>query len=769
MSDATAARPAGLFRSVLGPYLPQALAVAVFLGLALEKGVPALRHDWWMSSRAPELIAQAAGGLATWRGQGLGAPTIYPADYLFYAVVFVLAHVVSPAGVLATILLGMALLVIAASRALPNAGSNVALQCGATCVLLFNPWTYTELVAGHLTMLLSYAATAYVIAESSKGRGASVLRICLATLLIAQQLQFLLIFLFGGVALWYALGMWQPLATAVVVGAPVWIGVAFGYRELLQIPYTLAWERDQSLHILAAFQLRGYFTRYSDALGKLGTLSSTLVAVLALASAAIVRTRTALLVALGIVVAIAIVAGANSPLGPLYEFVVTHVSATGVFRELYDLVAYIVIGYVLLAAMAAHRAAWIGPLLALAGAGLFASWIFGAPARYWVAASALPAISLDAAANSRFAMMPAFQPLRFRGQGSGADPNAFDRPNNVTPLNAYVPSYPTVTAFARYIATNDTSLMRGLSVSEIVERPWLCTDAVSLSAQTSSHPPQHGACGQQRPAVRLAFTPELTQQPHYAIGTLDTLVGSGNVLLQDAVRAGLVPGIAPHTLAPRSFGSGVDASADWVDARLFFALNPELGQSYGGVYTHSSAPFPVRPGEEALVLVKGALLGLPGDRFLTRTANGYHWIEIPQQTLAVRCIGSCAIAAQATSTFGYPLNPPANASSPIEMHVLLPWLWQAQLPALAKGSLVRLNITYTEYWKMLGMPAMQHVRVDGSVNGWVARDDTATRTVYLIEARSCALQLTELLVVLVLAAWGIVAFVVRRRGMHTQA
>lgn len=725
-----------------------------------------------MSSRASDLISQAGAGFSTWRTDGLGNPTIYPNDYLFYAIVFVIAHVVSPVVVLAAILLGVALLVVAASRALPNATDNSLLQFAVTDVLLFNPWTYTELVAGHLTMLLSYAATAYVVAEASKGRAASIIRICLAMLIVAQQLQFLLIGLLGCIILWALLDRWQPFVTAVFIGIPVWIGLAFGYRELLQIPYTLAWERDQSLHLLAAFQLRGYFAQYDVALGRLATISSTLAAVLACAAAIVVRTRAALSVALALLVVLLAVSGTNSPAAPLYEFVVTHVKATGVFRELYDLVAYLVIGYVLLVALAARRAAWMAPLLALAGLGLLASWIIAPPTRFWVASSALPPLTVDAPPDSRFALMPAFQPLRFRGQGSGADPNTVAQANNVTPINSYLPSYPAVTALARYVAGGDTSLLRGLSVSEILERPWLCTDVASLRAQTSSHGEQRGACGERREPLRLPFTAEFTVQPRFAIGTLDTNVGSGNLLLQDAVRAGILRDVALYTVVPRSLTSGVDAAGDWVDARLFFASKPELGQPYGGVYTRSSLPMPVVPGEQALVLVKGALVGLPGDTFLTKTAlsktaNGYRWIAIPRQVRAVRCIGACVIAAQATSTFGYPLNPSANGATQVTANPIFPWLWRAQLPPLTDGMLLRLNVAYTDYWKLLDPNAVvRHVRVDGALNGWVVQGSSPAHSVYVIEARSCALQLSEFFIMLVLAAWGIVAIVKRAGRRH---
>ncbi|HTU83090.1 MAG TPA: hypothetical protein VMF61_13230, partial [Candidatus Acidoferrales bacterium] len=621
-----------------------ATIVAIFVAFTVAKGVPAMRHDWWMSADPAALRAAAASSLSTWRNDGLGGPTLYPNDYLFYAAILALAVALPPVAVLGAFAALVGIVAVAAARTFSNGG---VARCALSAILLFNPWTYTELVAGHLPMLLSYAGSAWFAAECTRGKSASPLRLCVAAVAVVQQLQFFAVLVPATLLLWFLGGLWQPFAVAAIAGIPVVIGVALGYGDLQAIPYTLDWERNQSLHAPAALALGGYFAQYDAALGWLGELGGTLFASVAAAGLVLARDRRAIATAIALALLFAFALGTNGPLAGAYAFAVTHVKATALFRELYDLLAYAAIGYAALIAAGSSRARWMAIASAVTAAVALASWCLAPPARFWVPSAAIPISTIAVPPNVRFALLPAFQPLQFHGSGSGTDPDVFNRPNDVAPVNAYIPSYPTVTALARYASDRDDAPLRGLSVGEIVSRPWLCTDVPSLRAQVKSRPIAQ-ACGESVPAKHLNAVGELTVQSRYAVGTLLTNVGGGNVLAVDAARAGLIGPDALRTIVPAAPTPGTDPSDGWVDARLFFATHAAFGQPYGGAYTTSPAqPLSLARGDRILALVRGALLdAATGRRIGGGNAREFRWLQPPADAGAVRCAGECVVAAE---------------------------------------------------------------------------------------------------------------------------
>lgn len=703
-----------------------------------------LRHDWWMSPDAAGLRAQALTGLATWSNNGLGRPALYPNNYLFYCFVWAFAQAAPIVALAAVAALFSAVCAVAASTFTEVAGSR-AFAIGAMLLLCFNPWTYTELVAGHLPMLIAYAGLAWFSAEIARGRRASSLRLTLATLLVAQQIQFLLIFLVAALAAGFALRRWQPLIAALVLALPVWLGVLLGHAELARIPYTLAWERSQSLALLAALQARGYFARYATALGTFGHAADAAFAILALLAAWLARARQALLAVAVALVAALITTGVDGPIASLYGFVVTHVQATGVFRELYDLIAVVTLGYLVAIAFATRRYPVIASIAIAIGAAWLLAWWHAPPARFWVAGAQLPRVRVHAPAQSRVAFYPAFQPMSLGSKGSGVDPDVYDRPGGVSVLNTYLPEYPAVMAFSRYATSGNTRLLRALSVSRIVERPWLCTDLTTLAVQIAARSTQRRACGADAAPVALAPLPEVTLASHFAVGSLDTNVGAGNLLVGDAVRAGLASGPAPQPIAASS--SAVDAHRAWVNARLFFVARPEIDQAYGGVYTASQQPLRV-VASAVLAEVRGSLWS--DGRRVARTTRGYRWFALGPGRHTITCRGQCAVAAGAAAIPGVPTNPPRHRAAAVRATHLLPWLWRIALPAAKPGNLLRINVTYTRYWRIVGDRDFVHVRVDGAVNGWVAQRRQGARTVYAIEARSATLQVVELVSVVLL-------------------
>lgn len=718
------------------------VVVAAFVALVVAKGVPALRHDWWMSSNPDALRSVIAGGLSTWHRDGLGWADSYPDAYAFYALTLGLAYLLSPVWVLAVIAAAIGGLCAVAAATFGRLRGNANAALPLLLVLLFNPWTYTELVAGHVIMLVSYASTAAFVAEAAQGRRASSLRLCLFSLGIAQQLQLLLVMLLGTVGYAVARREWRPCLTIAVSALPVWIGVGLGYHDLSAIPYTLAWERTQSLAFPGVFQMRGYFAHYSAALGPLELVGSTLFAFTALVALVVERSRAGLCTA-ALVLLIALAAsGSNGPLAAAYDFVVTHVHASAVFRELYDLVAFIAIGYALLASLAMrHRPT--APLVLLAGVAMLAAWMLQPPWHFWVPSSSVPTTNVSLGANVRFALLPAFQPMRFEGRGSGPDPDVFDRPNNVVPLNAYYPVYPASTALARLAAGDDT-LARALSVGEVVQRPWLCTNVQALNEQARASHAAPASCGKPANPRYLRALPEMTWQHGYAIASLASNLGAGNVLVDDALGAGISAGPDPVRIRAFSATGGTDAAREWIDARLLFTSIPTLGQSYGGIFTTSATLQTVTPDSFVLARIRGRLIDAADGATIARSTHGYAWMAIGSATHAVRCDGACALAAQANEHPLAPLDPPKRRAFAIHFHERLPWLIAATLPPLAPGSLLRLNVTYTPYWSVLPGHGWQHVRIDGAVNGWLTTAYRRKQRVTIVEWRCAAEALAEL-------------------------
>jgi hypothetical protein len=765
--------PALLRASPYATYAISCLIVAAFVAFTVAKGVPAMRHDWWMSADPAALRAAAVSALETWRNDGMGGAALYPNDYVFYAYVLAWCAFLPPVAVLGAIAATIGVLAALAARAFAGDDRAWVATAGTLLVLLFNPWTYTELVAGHLPMLLSFAGMALLAAETARGPRASVALQCVATVAVAQQLQFLLLALPATGLLWAMRGRPQPFAVAALLFVPVAIGVTLGAGDLAQIPYSLDWEKNQSLHVPAALGLRGYFAHYDDALGIAATIGSTLLVATVVAALVSIRTRAQWIVACACCVLLCFATGTNGAFAPAYESFVTNVKASAVFRELYDLAGVLAVGYVTIVAAAFARGRWAHAAVALTGILMLVSWIYAPPSRFWIPSSSIPVSTVDAGPNVRFAVFPAFQPLTFRGQGSGPDPDVFNRPGNVAPLNSYLSAYPAVTALATYSQTGHAAPLAALSVAEAIQRPWLCTDAPSLRAQVTEGKTRSAfgapACGTAAAPVRFAPIAELTVAPGYSIGTLDRNVGAGNVLAVDAQRAQATPGDADATVVPRSAG-GTDPTQEWIDARLVFSRNSAFGQAYGGVYTTSEQALDVVPGDALLVYVRGRLTSRDVRRTLATggDATGYRWLTTAAGVHAVRCFGECIVAAETPATGGYPLDPPEHPSVPVNFSAIAPWLLRATLPPVPSGGLLRYNVSYSRYWAVLGNArTLRHVRVDGAVNGWIARSPAAAAAVTIVEWRSAAEAMAELTVCVVLIAWACAAALTRRRRTRT--
>jgi hypothetical protein len=704
----------------------------------LGNGIPSVRHDWlWPIGHAAfenSVLAWTSG----WDSGGIGHPAPYVTQYLFVPLVL-LAGLAGPAA-------GLAAYLIAAGAVTGAAAHRLALRqratpLGAAGLALFlacNPWTYAELVAGHLAMLVAFGSATLVWAELTASdpdpRVAG-----LAAFGVAFQPQF-----FAIVGLTALLSLRQPSARAVLAYGslailPYAAGIAMHAGVLAGTPLTLHWERGQSVPPLDALLLRGYFARYDGGFsGWLGTLGAALVALTAVAGAALDRGRAARAAAVAIVLLLVFAAGIDGPAGPLLAAVFERVPAAGFFRELYDLIGLVAAAYAVLAA-AALRAEprWRFPLFG--GAALLtAAWCLSPPAGYWVPAQTIaPLPSLPA---GRYALLPALQPERYLDRGSGLDPALAPAGLAATPLNTYLASFPEGTALERLDRSGDGSDAIRLGVTAVVCR------AGFAEARTTNA--VYGPPGRQTAAPcrnrRLPGAPLVAVEGTPRLCSLCARPGDGNAFVGDRALFGVPaadparrPGRLSPVAAPRL---GVNADDGWIDARLAFAREPGLGQAFGGAFTRSRVPLILPESVSALVAVRGRLFDGTG-RLLAADTHGYAWVPLPRRAPgageALRCRGACAVVLMGDAG-GVPTEAPAPPFRAAAATILTPWLVAVRVPD-GSEPVLRFLTGYDPGWVALaGATLLTHVRLDATLNGWLLPAGEARRRVTLIHATSVA-------------------------------
>ena len=711
-------------------------AAAVFAAFVAAKGIPTLRHDWsWPIDRMaiPSFLNESAGG---WVQVGFGVPNSHPTTYLA-ALPLALAMWIFgplPALAIAAFATGYACMRAVASVATPAvAGYPAAIGIGLFA--LFNPWVYSEVVAGHLLMVLAYAGLIGMLAELARGDAARPVRVALWLALVALQLQFFVLAMPVLVVFAVATRMWLPVGAGTLFALPSIAGLVADRGSLLAIPYTLAWQKNQSLPPLDLVGLGGYFAGYSDRLGVAAILAVWILLGLALAGL-IARRRSRLAVAAALCALALYVAmlGANGPLAAAYEWIVRGLPESGVFRELYDLAGVYAALLTLLACAATIAWRTLGYVALCAGATLLLAWMARPPSDLWIAASAYPHPAVAAAPYERVALLPAFQPLGLRaGGGDGADPDVRVYPGGVAALNSYLPAYPVDMALARYERDGDDGALRALGVGEVAARPYLVSrsnGSIGLAARSLAEPAARAARDSARHPLAGA-APLVSACDAYAIVAFADSLDACDVFFGDAANA--VRPVAAQ-------GDSLDPRAAWIDARLVFAQIPELAQSLGGAFTLSRVPIAVRGGTWLLVYVRGALYA--GERELYAGRGGFRWIAIPSNVAALTCDGLCELVAQAAS-------PPPGAPSvrpnarPMRFTELTPWLYVVESDE-RRASLLRLNVRYDPAWvAMDAWRALPHVRAGAVANGWELAG-ASFGTVFLIERTALVQAIAEI-------------------------
>jgi hypothetical protein len=710
-------------------------------------GFPTLFHDWAWPYNSAQLFAYLIDGTSGWVPKGIGHPDPVLNQYFLCLLITALGSTIGAKAALICFIAAIGgITAFYARRLARDAGTSPLFGTAIAIFAVLNPWVYTQLVAGHLQMILAYGSTIGILAELLRPKPSPrILSILLITTL--AQLQFYLIDLVLVFSTMSARrGPTLPtLFPALVVGMPVFAGIAFNLPTLALWHYVLQWEYSQSIDPLKGLLLQGYFAQYTDPAQLWFNLSTG--AMLVLVILGILRTnesRVARWLLAGTLCALLASEGLRGPAPMLFQTLVLHVHASALFRELYDLVGFAAVGYIALASFGSGRASVALPApfisaVALASAAMsICAWLVVPPYRYWVSVDSLPSVAIDAPHQTRFALMPPFQPLRFEGHGSGIDPDAYLRSDDVAPMNDYLPDYPAGAALARYYTSNDPSELAALSVSTVIVRPHLEMNVASLNAQNGMHMANAGVAIR---STHIDPVPEMTLLHYPVAGALDNTIGAGNVFFADepTQKAGLSVFDAPSDVA--------DPKEGWVQASLLFTTIPPLAQGLGGVATAAHTPYPLAPGQYLLADIRGSLRLDDGKTY--QSTGGYRWLKRTGDAKTAICSGFCVLVATSQTQPPALLNPPARSFKALDFSQTLPWLATVDIPA-GDPAMLRYNVSFDPAWLAIGSTDLTHVRVDLAVNGWLVPKRQIPQHIILIEWVAALQALLECLAIAML-------------------
>jgi hypothetical protein len=618
-----------------------------------------------------------------------------------------------------------------------NLGAPASARFGISLFALYNPWVYTEFVAGHLGMIVAYGATMAFIGESLRSKPRSLylaLFVCVSTL----QFQFFLVL--GAFAAYMAVTkrLATPLLTGVIFGMPTVVGILGNRATVAAIPYNLTWQTLQSLKPIDAAALTGYFADYVS-----GFSPYAFDAVWSMAALSIIglfaSRRKALALSFALLGTVAWIwsTGVEGPIGAVYAAAILRVPALEIFRELYDLLAYVAIAYVALASIASGSNWFLALSSLVPGVVLAVTWCVLPPTRWLVPLRALPAARVNAPPNTRVAFMPDIQPLKFQGRGSGLDPDAHVRPHNVETLNGPESSYPATVALRRFALRGDPEALEALGVSRVISRPWLETDIHNAlgGLATQADLNWHGSAG----TTILAPLPELSLYSELRVSAIPPPIGSAWIFFGDA--AGLsgpsVPASWKYFERPAVLPATRDlllAKDGWVDVRLAYDAEPEIGQGLGGLLTTSRVAYlNLKAGRSALIWVRGRLIDA-SERLVSGSTNGYRWIPIERRAARVRCAGECVVVAQGNPPVGLSAATNALPYVPVPFAAPAPWLAFAVLAPDSSPMLLRYAVGYDPNWLALTAKGkFAHVRLETALNGWVVPPHAEPERILLIQ------------------------------------
>lgn len=678
----------------------------------LQKGIPELRHDWWWPRERSAFATLYEAYASGWFPFGIGSPDQYPQKYFLAEILYLALSVSSGIVALAAYVFLTALVVVRGAMRLIGARVSSLGKMAVAVFALFNPWVFNKIVAGHVSMVLAYGAIMFFVVEI-ESRDNDWRRLSLAFAGVALHLQFAVLGIFALVVDAMLRRRLLPLVSAVLVCSPALIGILGNYAGLRGSPLNYDWFTVQSVGFIDALQLRGYFARYDANFVGVFVLAPIYFGILALVGTFRGRAYfSTILTAILVLLVAAFVSGAVGPASALFRFVVVRLPEIGLFRELYDLVALIVIGYIVLARRSLeHGLVASGALVSTAL--LMAFWFGHGPSSMWVGAAEFERIPRPEAAFARYALIPGIQPFTYRGMGSGADPDTVDYGQARQPIDEVFPSYPIDVALGRS-AAGDVSELEAVGVGTIYERSGFAAVDTRLDAKRYRHT-----------VVRTLHPAAIVSIGDFpTVCSLCTDLDGGNVFFGDA---------GDSTTAIPGSRDTIDEARDWVDARRFFRYLPFLGQSFGGAFTtSSSATLSVSPARAILVNVSGVLRDSTGRIVAQGNGDRYGWYAIARRSIRLRCEGRCAVALEGPIN-SYPLNATRKRSHPLRFSRDNPWFVRVSVPPHASGT-IRFRERFDSMWlAFCGARVLRHVRIDALFNGWFVPRNDQPQVVVLIE------------------------------------
>lgn len=719
-------------------------------------GVPSLRHDWHSPLVPGALLPWLQSLFSPWLSTGIGQPQPYPTFYLVGLPLYALHGLLDTKDVLIAIVAGSIFLSASAGIRVGRqlGGNATALIPGAIAAL--NPWVYSKLVAGHIFMVLAYAFALALFCEVTRRRPRVAIVVLLAALCITQ-IEFCLI-IAPALAYW----CWRarqplPLLAMLVASAPIAIGIIGRYGTLAQTEYTLPWQAAQSVPPLSGIMMLGYTFHYANGFDDVRPVL-ILLAVFACTGIVLLR-KTGAFAFIGILAAVTIVyaSGTTWWFSVPYVWLVRHVRESGVFRELYDLIAIVAVAYVagMAALLGRHRKPLATTAAGLCAAALLVPWITHPVANYFVPANAFPAAQFPPDPQHRVALFPAYQPIAFDQRGSGYDPDLFEQQAASSPVNEFFPTYPVDAALSYAWFDKDFTLLRALSVSQIINRPYFETNWDSLRYQQALLQPiwkglPNDKLSRAPSIVSLTYgTPVKTEEPQDLLS---------NVVFDDT-----------DVIALRNEGAE-DFAVDrhWIDSRLAELTHPEWSTPQAGVVTRSTVGFQIPRGSHSLLASVNGYLITPPHRVLAHDLRRLTWISLPSNSRSVRCLGTCMLSLVSTRHVTVRPSPPPAAWHDANARMDAPWSFSVRLGYAASARTLRFGESYGSYWAAyINGQELRHVKLNGVFNAWIVPAGTSG-SVILVE-RLSSLQMTfervALISIVIIAIFSL--FLTRRHELQT--
>jgi len=699
-----------------------ALVAATITSLVCGHGIPILRHDWSFP------IARSAfpGAMATfyqpWLTTGIGAPQAYPATYLLGFFLQPLA-LFSPGVAIPALVFLCAALVASGALAIAHVLRAPLLGAiGAVLFASFNPWCYAEYIAGHLIMIAAMGLLLCLVAELLNPRPREWLIVVLAALSITQ-LEFFVFALVPLIVVFIVRRRHLALASLAIAAVPVAFGLASHVGSVASTPYVLQWQASESVPPLDALLLGGYFAGYTASFSFDSFVLGAVFFIFAFEAYRSFRSRSATFpLFLIAAVALVFVSGTKGAIAGAYSFAVTHITATGLFRELYDLISFAAIGYIVALVSFARRYRRYAAVTTIVAAAVVLPWFVRPPTRWFVRAAAVRPLRFPPPGDARVALYPPQQPLSLQGDGVGYDYDLFEQPGRAIPINSFIPMFPQAGALALGARGNDRWL-RALGVEAVLSRPAL-REAINprghtfLLPRTLRLPPSHKIAGGYPLLGLLPGAP--------------TPVSIGRSPLGNGIFYGDRPARPKTWTFYPVTGSRItaDPKRAWVDARLAILRFPQIATRFEGAFTESPrARLAIHSAPALLAWTSGAIVDAQGD-ILARHSARLHWWPIPLGIRSIRCIGHCAVVGTGS--------PPilAREAKPVRprtigFSMLAPWLIHASLPA-HPASTLRWNVRFQRSWALLGSLPIQHVRIDQSLNGWVLPKSGRSQSIWIV-------------------------------------